>query len=93
MTHHLSDVVLHDGGQGRLVPDLRDPAGQLGVPHGGVAADELAIVLCELGSLVGATKVELATGRLSGIPLHAILKLVSHSRGVCAFGIHTSSQV
>jgi hypothetical protein len=70
--HGLADVVLHDAGQGGLVPDRGDPAGQLRVPHGSVTTDELAIVLCELGSLIGGAEVEGTTLRLDGIPLHAI---------------------
>lgn len=33
------DMVLHHAGQGGLVGDAADPAGQLRVPDGGVAAD------------------------------------------------------
>ena len=73
--HQLVDVVLHNGGQGGLVPDLRDPAGQLGVPHGSVTADELAIVLCELGGLVCGAEGERTTLGLDGIPLHAVRQL------------------
>ena len=72
-------MVLHDSGQGGLVIDLRDPGGQLGVPHGGVSTDELIIVLCELGSLVGVAEVEVSTGRLGGIPLHAVRQLALHT--------------
>jgi hypothetical protein len=72
VSHDAADVVLHDSGQGGLVPDGADPAWELGVPDGGVSTDELAVVLGESNSLVGGTEVELATRGLSSIPLHAV---------------------
>jgi hypothetical protein len=77
--HQRADVVLHDSGQGGLVPDGRNPAGQLRVPHGGVTAEELAVVLCELGGLVGSAEVERTTRGLSGIPLHATQQSALHT--------------
>ena len=74
VTHDGGDVVLHDSGQGGLVPDGRDPTGKLGVPDGGVSTDELAIVLGELSSLVGGAEGEFAAGRLGSIPLHGVLR-------------------
>lgn len=71
VAHHTLDVVLHDGGQGSLVPNLRNPAGKLGVPDSGVATHEDLVVLGELDSLVGLAEVEVATGAFSCIPLHA----------------------
>jgi hypothetical protein len=65
-------VVLDDGGQGRLVANLGDPARQLRVPYGGVATNEDLVVGGELDGLVGGAEGELPTGALSGIPLHAI---------------------
>lgn len=76
-------MILHYGGQGGLVPDRRDPAGQLRVPYGGVTTKKLAVVLCELGSLVRSAEVEGTTLRFSSIPLHAIQELASHIHGVC----------
>ena len=72
-SHDGLDVVLHDGGQSGLVTDLADPRGQLRVPDGGVATDELAVVLGKLDRLVGSAKVEVAARGLGGIPLHRVL--------------------
>ena len=73
VAHDLADVVLHHRRQGSLVVDLGYPGRQLRVPHGGVSADEEAVVLCELGSLVGGAELEVATAGLGGVPLHAVL--------------------
>jgi len=71
--HDLSDVVLHDVGEGGLVVDVLDPLGKLGVPDKSVTTDELAVLASEVDKVVATSEVELALSRLSGIPLHAVL--------------------
>lgn len=71
--HNLSDVVLHDVGEGGLVVDVLDPLGKLGVPDKSVATDELAVLAGKVDEVVATSEVELALSRLSGIPLHAVL--------------------
>lgn len=66
-------MVLHDRDQGSLVVYLGDPGGDLAVPDKSVTTDELAVGLGPVDEPVGTSKVELATGRLSGIELHGVL--------------------
>ena len=48
MGYDLGDVVLDHGGQRVAVVDLGYPAGELGVPEKGVAADEFSVLGCEV---------------------------------------------
>jgi len=66
-------VVLDGGGQGGLVVDLADPAGQLRVPHKGVAADGLVVLLGPVDEVVGAAPRVGALLALQALPLHAVL--------------------
>lgn len=67
------DVVLHDRGQGCLVADRRNPARQLRVPDGGVAADELVIVRGKLHRLISRCEAEGSLGRFGRVPLHTVI--------------------
>jgi len=72
--HQLVDVVGHDRDQGGVVEvAVGDPAGQLRVPHEGVAADLLAVLRGPVDVLVGGAKVELAAAGLGGVPLLRVL--------------------
>jgi hypothetical protein len=73
VSHDTLDVVLDDSGQGGLVTDLGDPAGQLRVPDGGVSTDEDLVVRSKLDGLVGSAEGELSTSALSGVPLHTTM--------------------
>jgi hypothetical protein len=72
--HELLDVSNHDLLELGLVGDGRDPGGELGVPDGSVATDELVVLGGEADERVGAVEGELALGSLGGIPLHAVLR-------------------
>lgn len=67
------DVVLDDGGQGGLVGDAADPAGELRMPDGCVAADELVVGRGPVNQVIGLRKVERVAGRLDRVPFHAVL--------------------
>jgi hypothetical protein len=73
MSNDTVDVVGHDSGQGGLVADLRDPAGKLRVPHGGVSTDELLVLGGKGDGLVSGAEVEFAARALRGVPLHAMM--------------------
>lgn len=72
--HDGPDVILHHRNQGVLVTDLADPAGELGVPNEGVAADHLAVAGGPVDKVVSSIEVEVAARRLSGIELHRVLR-------------------
>ena len=72
VTSDLSNVGLDHLCELSLVGDALDPGGQLRVPQKGVATKHLAVLGSKRGSLVGRVEGELATGRLDGIPLHAV---------------------
>lgn len=67
------DVVLNDLSKSIAVVDVFNPLGQLRVPEQSVTSDLEAVLLGKVDDLIGASKVELATLGLSGIPLHAVL--------------------
>jgi hypothetical protein len=66
-------VVLHDRDQGVLVVDRADPCRQLAVPDKSVTTDQLVVGLGEVDEVVSSAELEVATRRLSGIPLHRVL--------------------
>lgn len=70
--HQLRDVVLHHGGEGRLVVDRRHPRRKLAVPDCGVATHQLAVGGRKVDGLVGGAEVEVSARRLGGIPFHAV---------------------
>jgi hypothetical protein len=68
------NVVLNDGGEGILITDLADPAGELRVPESVVPANQQAVLLGEADQVVTGSEVEAATAWLNGIPFHTILR-------------------
>lgn len=72
-TSYRLDVVLNDLSQSVAVVDVLNPLRQLRVPKKGMTSNLETVLLGKGDNLVGASKVELATLGLSGIPLHAVL--------------------
>lgn len=67
------DVGLDNIDQGVLVLDRLDPGGHLRPPEEGVSTDQQVVLLSIVDEVVGAVEVELASRRLSGVELHAVL--------------------
>ena len=72
-TSNRLDVVLNELSQSVAVVDVLNPLRQLRVPEKGMTSDFEAVLLGKVDDLVGASKVELATLGLGGIPLHTVL--------------------
>ena len=74
MGHDVGDVGLDDLLQGLTVPRaIGHPAGELGVPDEGVAAEELAVLAGNVGHDVAVGVVEVAARGLERIPLLSVL--------------------
>jgi hypothetical protein len=72
--HHLVDVILHHLLQGGVVEAaVGHPAGELGVPDKGVAADVLPVLAGPVHVLVGRAEGKLAAVGLGGVPLLGVL--------------------
>jgi hypothetical protein len=75
-----ADVVGQDGSESGLVRNRRDPAGELRVPDGVVATDQLVVSLGPVDEVVTWTEVEVATRRLNGVPVHTFLTVNKEQR-------------